>query len=186
MKLSKDELAELREYRTSPDDKNVRYKQIIKQKLLDNNKLLYLLNNKELDEADAEPDEYYFVNILPYYLIAPTQSNVQNFVCFETAFEDVSRGNAVMKTQQIIFYVLCHKDTLNVEEIGVARHDLICSILKKEFQGCNDFGTQLKLVSDKPSVVDAKYDARTLVFEQHTTNDIVKQGKTISLRNGYR
>ncbi len=186
MKLTKEELAELREFRIAPDDHNVRYKQIIKQKLLDNNKLLYLLNNKELDEADAEPDEYYGVNILPYYLISPTQSNVQNFICFETAFEDVSRGNAIMKTQKIVFYVLCHKDTIDVDKIGVARHDLICSVLKNMFQGCNDFGTQLKLVNDDPSVVDAKYNARTLVFEQYTTNDILKQGKTINLRNGYR
>ncbi len=186
MKLSDKELAELRELRTAPDDNNIRYKQVITKKLLDNNKIIYLLNNKELQEADAEPDEYYGINILPFYLVAPTQSNVQNFICYETSFEDVSRGNAAMKTQQIIFYILCHKDTLIVDQIGVARHDLIASVIKQMFQGSNILGTQLKLVDDKPSVVDAKYDARTLIFEQLTTNNIVNQGKTINLRSGYR
>lgn len=186
MGLSKQELDELRELRLAPDDNNIRYKDIIKHKLLDNNKIIYLINNKELIENDAEPDEYYNVNILPFYLIAPTQSNVQNFICYETVFEDVSRGNSIMKTQQIIFYILCHKDTLVVDKIGVARHDLLASVIKQMFQGCNDFGNQLKLMEDKPSVVDAKYNARTLIFEQYTTNSIVNQGKTISLRNGYR
>ena len=36
MKLTPEELAELRRYRNEPDEDNVRYKQIIKKKLLAN------------------------------------------------------------------------------------------------------------------------------------------------------
>ncbi len=186
MKLTDKELAELRRYRNEPDEDNVRYKQIIKKKLLENNKLLYLLHNKELDADDAGADEYLGTSILPYYIIHPTQSSVKNFICFETSFENVSRGNSVMKIQQIIFYILCHQADINVAELSSPRHDLIAAEITNMFQGCNDFGTQLKLMSDKPSVVDTDYASRTLVFAQITTNSITVDNRQMNLRTGFR
>lgn len=183
MSITEKELDELRRLRNEPDEVDVRYKQIIKQRLLTNNKIIFLIHNKELE--DAEPDEYLGVNILPYYLIAPTQTNVKNYICFETSFDEVSRGNSVMKIQQIIFYILCHHSDINVAELSSARHDMIAAELINMFQGCNDFGTQLKLMSNKPSVVDNDYSARTLIFEQITTNSITNEKRTMNLRSGY-
>jgi hypothetical protein len=183
MSITEKELEELRRLRNEPDEVDVRYKQIIKQRLLTNNKIIFLIHNKELE--DAEPDEYLNVNILPYYLIAPTQTNVKNYICFETSFDEVSRGNSVMKIQQIIFYILCHHSDINVAELSSARHDMIAAELINMFQGCNDFGTQLKLMSNKPSVVDNDYSARTLIFEQITTNSITNEKRTMNLRSGY-
>lgn len=186
MKLTDKELAELRRYRNEPDEDNVRYKQIIKKKLLENRKIIYLLHNKELEDEEVESDEYLGVNILPYYIIHPTQSSVKNFICFETSFENVSRGNSVMKIQQIIFYILCHQADINVAELSSPRHDLIAAEITNMFQGCNDFGTQLKLMADKPSVVDNDYAARTLVFAQITTNSITVDNRQMNLRTGFR
>lgn len=186
MKLTDQELAELRRYRNEPDEDDVRYKQIIKKKLLENHKLIYLLHNKELEVEDAAADEYLGINILPYYIIAPTQTNVQNFICFETSFENVSRGNSVMKIQQIIFYILCYKTDINVKELSSPRHDIIAAEIINMFQGCNDFGTQLKLMSNKPSVTDNDYATRTLVFAQITTNSITNDSRVTGLRTGFR
>ena len=186
MKLSEKDLAELRRYRNEPDEDNVRYKQIIKKKLLANNKIIYLLHNKELEDEEAEADEYLGVNILPYYLISPTQHNVQNFICFETSFENVSRGNSVMKLQNIIFYILCHQADIKVAELSSPRHDILAAEVTNMFQGCNDFGTQLKLMSDKPSVTDNDYATRTLIFSQITTNSITNEGRQMNLRTGFR
>lgn len=186
MRLTDKELAELRRYRNEPDEDNVRYKQIIKKKLLSNNKLIYLLHNKELEDEEAEADEYLGINILPYYLIAPVQSQVQNFICFETSFENVSRGNSVMKIQEIIFYILCHQSDINVAELSSPRHDIIAAEITNMFQGCNDFGTQLKLMSDKPSTTDSDYATRTLIFSQITTNSITNDGRIMNLRTGFR
>ena len=186
MKLTEQELAELRRYRNEPDEDNVRYKQIIKKKLLGNNKIIYLLHNKELEDEEAEADEYLGINILPFYLIGPTQSSVKNFICFETSLENVSRNNSVMKLQQIIFYILCHKDDINVKELSSPRHDILAAEIINMFQGCNDFGTQLKLMSDKPSVTDNDYATRTLIFTQITTNSITNEGRQMNLRTGFR
>ena len=186
MKLTETELAELRRYRNEPDEVDVRYKQIIKKKLLANHKLIYLLHNKELEDEEAEADEYLNINILPYYIIAPTQTNVKNFICFETSMENVSRGNSVMKIQQIIFYILCHKADIDVKELSSPRHDLLAAEIINMFQGCNDFGTQLKLMSDKPSTTDNDYATRTLIFTQLTTNSITNENRTMNLRTGFR
>lgn len=184
MELTKEELQQLRDLRNKSDEDDIRYKQIIKQKLINENKIIYLLHNKELEDAEAEPDEYLNTCILPYYLISPTQTSVKNYLCFETSFDYVSRMNSAIKYQEIIFYILCHVDDINVAEISVPRHDLIGAVLIDMFNGCNDFGNQLKLVSDKPSVVDTNYACRTLIFDQQTTNSLTVNGKLKNLRSG--
>ena len=166
-----------------PNEDVVRYKSIIKQKLLDDDVLIWLLNNKELEDADAENDEYFGKNIRSEFIIPETQTNIQNFVCFEISFDDNARYNPAIKYQNIIFYILCHEKNGLVEEIGASRKDLIAGIIIDKFNGCNFFGNELKLVSDKPSVTDNKFSTRTLVFEQKTTNSLTKaDGKTFNLR----
>lgn len=182
MELTEKEIAELRAYRNIPDEDDIRYKQVIKEMLINNNKIIYLLHNEELEKSDADSDEYLDTNILPYYMVNPTQSEVKNFICFETSFEEVSRYNSVIKNQQVIFYILCHQKDITEKYTSTARHDLIAAVLIDMFQGSNIFGTQLKLMSDKPSVVDTDYACRTLVFEQQTLNSLY--GKQGGLRIG--
>ena len=82
MELTEKEIAELRAYRNIPDEDDIRYKQVIKEMLINNNKIIYLLHNEELEKSDADSDEYLDTNILPYYMVNPTQSEVKNFICF--------------------------------------------------------------------------------------------------------
>lgn len=166
-----------------PNEDIIRYKEIIKQKLLEDDVLIWLLNNKELEGSDAENDEYFGKNIRSEFIIPETQTDVQNFLCFEVSFEDMARYNPDIKYQDIIFYIMCHEANGTVKEIGAARKDLIAGILIDKFNGSNLFGNQLKLVSDKPSVTDSKYSTRTLIFEQKTTNSLTKaDGKSFNLR----
>lgn len=183
MKITEEELEDLRKYKHHPDEDDIRYKEIIKKKLLENNKIIYLLNNEELEQADSENDDYFGINILPYYMINATQTNVKNYICFETGFRMVSNYNTVIKNQQIIFYVLCHYKNVIERLTGIARHDVISAEIINMFQGCNYFGNQLVLVSDVPSVTDNDYATRTLIFEQQTPNSATKYGtKSFNLR----
>jgi len=72
MELTKEQLQTLRDYKTKMDDDNIRFKEIIKKTLIEDPLIIYLLNNKELEESDADPSEYIGVNILSNYLIHPT------------------------------------------------------------------------------------------------------------------
>ena len=174
------DISDLRQLKNQLDSDDVRWKEVIKAKLLNNDMLIHALNNKELEEAD----EYFGVNILPYYIIHPTQTNVGNFVCFETQFDDINRGNRIYKYGQIVFYILCEQKNIIDEETYIARHDLLAALIIDEFNWSNYFGLQCHCVSNKPSVTDNDYACRTLIFELETPNSIVKtQNKISSVAN---
>lgn len=174
MELTKEEINELRSFKKTVDSDDIKCKEIIKRKLLDNNKIIYLLNNKELQNSGAEADEYYGINILPYYMINPVQTNVQNFICYETQFSELDRYNKTVKFMQIVFTILCEQKNIIDKDTYIARHDLLAALLLDEFNYTNYFGSKIKCVSNKPSVVDTDYACRTLIFEQSTDNNIVK------------
>lgn len=179
------DIRELLKFKTNVDNDDVRFKEIIKEHLLDNEKIIYVLNNKELQEAEAGPSDYYGVNIFPHYVIPGTQHNVQNYVCYETSFDEVARYNTVIKVGQIIFYILCEEKTAIEENTGIAREDLLGALIIEQFNWSNFFGQQIRLVSDRPSVVDNHYPCRTLIFEGKFPNSIAKtkDGKTMVINN---
>ena len=164
------------------DNDNIRIKEIIKQKLLANDDIIHVLDNKELQEADAENDEYFGVNILPYYHIMGTQTDSQNFICFTVGYENVERNftnssrmyNDLQRHLHIVFVVLCEQKNIKDRDTGIARHDLLAALIQNEFNMTNFFGRRVQLVSDEESVVDNKYLARTLVFTQNTDNNVTK------------
>ena len=187
MELSQEQIQELRDLKKVVDSDDIKYKEIIKKTLINNDLIIYLLNNKELEDNDADPSDYLGVNILPYYMIHPTQSNVQNYICYETTFNELQRYNSNIKKQQIIFYVLCEEKNNIEKTTGIARHDLISALIINMFNWTNLFGAQIHLVSDVPSVIDSDYSCRTLIFEQDTDNNLAKtkNGVTSMLRDIY-
>lgn len=182
MDLTKEELKELRAYKTNPDCDEIRCKEIIKRKLLNNKKIIHVLNNKELEDAGAEADEYFGTNILPYYLISPVQSEVQNFICFDVDFDENANPNNKFKISQIVFHILCDQKSIIDTETYIPRHDLLSALLMDEFNWTNYFGFQIHCVSSVSSVVDTYYACKTLVFEMTTYNNITKTNNTNGTR----
>lgn len=174
MELTQEQVQTLRDLKKNVDSDNVRYKEIIKKSLIENELIIYLLNNKELEDAEADPSDYLGVNILPYYIIHPTQHNVQNFICYEIGFKELERYNSKMKLLQITFYILCEEKNNIEKKTGIARHDLIAALITDIFNWSNLFGDQIHCVSDLPSVTDNDYATRTIVFEQRTDNNLAK------------
>lgn len=179
------DISELLKFKTNGDNDDIRFKEIIKEKLLNNEKLIYVLNNKELQAAEAEPDEYFGINIRPYYSVPGTQIDVQNYICYETSFDEVDRYNKIIKIGQVIFYILCEEKGIIEEHTGIARQDLLGALIIEEFNWSNYFGNQIRLVSDRPSVVDNHYPCRTLIFEGQFTNSIskTKDGSSMVINN---
>ena len=167
-------IKELRELKRSPDDDNIRIKNIIKKKILQNEKIVYVLNDKELLDKDTPIDEYYGHNILPYYIIPNTQTKIKNFLCYETSTNSISKNNEIIKIQQIIFYCLCHVDNITEVETGLPRHDLLSALILDEFNWTNDFGTTLHCISNVGGVLDTDYALRTLKFEMESLSNIVR------------
>ena len=176
------EIQEIIEYKKHYENDNIYYKEIIKNKLINNKKIIYSLNNKDLD-IDC-PADYMGENILPFYMLVGTQTKAQHYICFETSFEEISRYNKVMKIGRVVFYILCDNKDIYDSKSGIARHDLLAALITDEFNWTNMFGTQIQLVSDVPTVIDSNYAGRTLVFEQTTTNSIIKNKNIVNKIGG--
>ncbi len=177
MGLSKAEIQNLRAFRDSLDNDNIKLKQQIKKKLLSDKYIIHVLNNKELEKADAEPDDYFGVNILPFYILPDTQTKVDNFICFETSNEvkySMNYNASVRKTQQITFTILCNDKNDIDKETSLPRHDLLAALIQNMFNYEVFLGGRWILVSDRASVTDTHYLMRTLLFQQETDNNLVK------------
>lgn len=55
----------LRQFRHTVDYDGIKVKERVKEILLDNRFIIHVLNNKELEDNDAEPADYFGINILP-------------------------------------------------------------------------------------------------------------------------
>lgn len=181
-----DDTKALQSWITRVDSDDIMIKEKIKDELVKNKQIIHVLHNKDLEAQDASPGDYYGVNILPFYTIEPTQTNVQNFICFETQWEEEPNYSRNVynytnrkklrqfKLQQIVFHILCHVADIVDEDTGIPRHDLLAALITRQFNWTNMFGKKIHVVSSRPSTVDNKYVARTLIFEQFTDNELVK------------
>lgn len=178
MAWTQEDKAALNSFKRNVDCDNTRFKQIIKEKLLDNRFIIHVLNNKNLDEDN--PDEYFGNNIFSYYAIDHTVTNVENWICFETNFDEEARYNKIIKHGQIIFYILCDLKNIVEKDTGIPRHDLLSALLLDQFNWTNIFGAQIHCVSDRASIVDTNYACRTLIFEGEFLNSISKTKNNVT------
>lgn len=177
MRLSEQELKELLLLKRKQNSDDIYYKELIKRELVKNNKLIYALHNTELEGMEASNDEYFDNNIRDHYVIPRTQTIPLHYLCYEVSFNKISGMNKVIKKGQVIMYILCDTKDIRDEFTGVARHDLIASIIINEFNWSNVFGNQFMLVQDKAGVTDGEYCLRTLVFEGNVTNSLANNPK---------
>lgn len=184
-KLTSDENNKLDVIIHAVENDNVNLKLEIKKKLLNNRLLCWALANKELEAEDAQPEDYYGVSILPYLIIAPIQSKVSNYVCFET-IEKLASFDPSKKIQQVIIEILCDETTIDVNKdengvlspFGIARHDLIAQLLMREFNSYPFKGGKFQCISNVASITDHNYVTRTLTFQGEMDANLVKTGFT--------
>ena len=187
-----DLLDKLRAYAETPDDDNIKYKDIIRKALLNCPELLYALNNKELEselfdedgnllidkdtgELLGEVDRYFGdnSNIRPSLFIPDTQTTVNSYVCYQVMFDELPRYQNIYKYNEIIFNIFVNGKDRTDKLTGIPRHDLIASIIRERFNWSSIFGMQSKLISSKESITDNDYVVRTLIFQIEDTNSIV-------------
>ena len=177
-------LNKFRVYTKSPDDDAISFKEKIKEQLLHCPELLYALHNSKFEDelfdengklnCDGEWDKYFMTNIRPYLYIPTSQDEVRNYLCYHIGFSEFPKYNAVEKYCDITFSIFCNGQDINDVETGIARHDLIASIIREYFNWSLVFDSRCRLVSDKETTTDNNYVTRTLVFELIKLNSITK------------
>lgn len=172
---SEDKLA-LLQFKDTVDSDDIRIKETIKKVLLNNRFIIHVLDNKDLEDADAEPNDYYNENIKPYYIIPNVQSSINNYICYEVDYDEEMRYNYQAKILEIRFIIMCRQDNENIidTETKIARHDLLAALIQDQFNHTNYFGSKIMLVKDVSSTTDTDFALRTLTFRQVTDNNLVK------------
>ena len=136
-------ISNLQSYLANPDDDTVRLKDKIKNMLINSPKLLWALNDKDLQEQifnedgtlneTGEWDAYFGETSLirPFLFIPETQDIVQNYLCYQVSSDENMRYNPAMKYLVISFTIFVHEKNSFDKETGIARHDLIGSIIRE-------------------------------------------------------
>ena len=157
--------------RTHDDDLNIRFKQIVKQKLIADPRIIHVLHNDELDES--QPDDYLGVNILSRVNLPEVQAKVKNYICFKVDLIEDLDYNTRKARVQVTFQILC-RDSDIVTEFGIDRHDLLGYLLKDAFHMTDTFWTQCRCVFDQETLTDSHYNGRLIKFELTVPNNMVE------------
>lgn len=155
------------------DSDDIKIKEFIKKKLINNRYIIHLLNNSELDE-DC-PDEYIGTSILPYYMLEPTQTAVKHYICVDVSYEQTSRyaTNKAFKEVDIYVHILCSQGDDMYGSSGIARHDLLAALVVNELNWEWVAGGKMMLISDVAGVANF-FATRTLRFRLTTDNNLAQ------------
>lgn len=195
-------LNKLRAYAVNPDDDNIRIKNEIHDCFIHSPELLYALNDKELEkelfdengnlnvDQNGEPlgewDRYFGSNSLirPFLFVPDTQTEVKNYICYQTSTDDLVRYNNNEKYMIITFTIFVHGKNRMDEETGIPRHDLIASIIREKFAW---IGLEISTTipdSDKEAITDNNYLVRTVRYQTILPNSLVKtEGENTFYKN---
>lgn len=181
MNWTPDDTKELLTLKETIECDDIRIKEKIKEVLLNNKWIIHVIDNKKLEPLVEEDgtgvDEYFGVNILPHYIINPTQHSAETYICYEVSYNNDSRASRTgidYKELYITFEILSNYKVLYNQDTGIAKHDLLAALIIDQFNFSNYFGKTIRLVSDVPSVVDNDFACRTLTFKQTVDNNLVK------------
>ena len=181
----KEMISGLQAYLENPDDDTVRLKEKIKELLLSSPKLLWALNNEEYEAQlfnddgslndTGEWDVYYGDTSLirPFLFIPETQDTVANYICFQTSTDENMRYNSDMKYFVITFTIIVHeKDSID-STTGIARHDLIGSIIRELMAWSKISLAHAIPIYEAESVTDSNYITKVLKYQATMPNNLV-------------
>ena len=194
--------AKLKAYVDNPDDDNIRIKNQIHDTFLHCPELLYALHDTELESElfdedgslnvteNGEPlgewDRYFGDTglVRPFLFIPETRTDVKNYVCYQTSYDELVRYNNNEKNMIVTFTIFVNgKDSMD-NLTGIPRHDLIASIIREKFAWIGlEISTPVPSV-DKESITDNNYLVRTLQYLVTLPNSICKtEGNTTFYNN---
>lgn len=169
---------DLRDLKRIPDDDNIRFKEIIKKRLYQNPDIIHAIHSHDLNEE--APDEYVGTHIIPSLIVPQTQEVPRTYICYTSNYDEISRYNDVIKYAEAQFVVFCDQRDLIDEDTGIARHDLIAALIRREFNYSNYLGLQMECISDSETTTDTSYAMRKIIFQIKTPNNVLRDGRVIN------
>lgn len=175
----------LQSYLDNPDDDTIRLKEKIKTMLLNCPQLLWALHSEEYESELFNEDgtlnttgewDVYFGDtslIRPFLFIPETQDVVANYICFQTSTDENMRYNSEMKYFVITFTIIVHeKDSMDAIT-GIARHDLIGSIIRELMAWSSVAMAHAVPIYEGEAVTDNNYITKVLRYQAAMPNNLV-------------
>lgn len=163
----------------------IRYKNFIKDKLLENVDILYALDNETLERKSKTAKDllknsfaYWNMNIFPYMRVPDPQPTTGCYILFEVGEQKYAIDDMSRITKIVTFRVVCHEDIMDTD-FGVTRLDLISMLISEMFDGLATMGIAFEKQSDTPKTTSNDYYYREIVYRVNSTNNIQAR-----LRNG--
>ena len=192
-------LEKLRSYLKDPDDDAIRLKNKIAEMLKRSPALLWALNSEdyssELFNEDGtlnetgEWDVYFGENsfIRPFLFIPETQDIVANYLCYQVSTQENMRYNDKMKYLVLTFTILVHENNSIDKETGIARHDLIASLLREALAWSSVGLADAVPIYENEAVTDNNYITKVLKYQIALPNNlVVTEGGITSFVNKYK
>lgn len=143
----------------------IEYKNRLMNTICSINELVELINNPEV----KYPQQLKEKNVFSTMRLPGTQTDASNYICFDYNSE-IFRKNKVYKLVTINIGIVCH--TKNIRTTNGNRHDLIAGIIIEKLNWSDILGFELHLISDKESILEKEYNARTLIFQNLAPNSL--------------
>jgi len=123
------------------------------------------IDSQQPDVVLDEPDSLIYKNIFPYIRIPETQSKADTYILLSVDIDRISRQNKTYAIYRTIFWVLAHKESMEMEDRNATRIDFIGEEIVKLFNGKHKFGfSEFELLSNREILLNEKYHYRELTF----------------------
>lgn len=185
-------LDKLRAYLKNPDDDTIRLKSKVEQMLKGCPELLWALNSDDyssqlfnedgsLNET-GEWDVYFGENSLirPFLFIPETQDIVANYLCYQISTQENLRYNDAMKYLILTFTILVQEKNAIDKITGIARHDLIASIIREKLAWSSVGIAHAVPIYENESVTDNNYITKVLKYQIALPNNLVVTKDNVS------
>lgn len=150
-----------------------RYKQQIASMLLDNERIVELIDNSKVEDLANLIGS----SIHMYIRIPKAPEEEETHIAFEVDIPDATRGkNKLFKDVVITFYVITHERLMPVEKYGGIRTDLLSAEIDEMFSGYDGKGLgfgKIEFVSNVSGGIGVKHRCRIITF---ATQDLIDAG----------
>lgn len=145
----------------------IRYKQQIASLLINNEKIVKLINQSDINT----PEDLIHKNIYDFIRVPEVPEEQKTYICYKVDIPEVYTVNFLFKKLVITIYVITHQGLMITDE-GGTRIDLLGAELDEMLNGYKGIGqSPLDLISNVEESVGDKHRCRVLTFMASDINN---------------
>jgi hypothetical protein len=142
-----------------------KYKAEMLQDIVNTPVIVEAIDSQQPEAVTEEPDSLIYRNIFPYIRIPETQTKADTYILLSVDIDRINRHNKTYAVYRTMFWVLAHKESMEMEGQNATRIDFIGEELIKLFDGKHKFGfSEFELISNREILLNEKYHYRELTF----------------------